>query len=123
MKRYRRAATIRMTELFVRTSLANFSKALSFQEVDYLSWIENRSSAHASGNLHSPNADELRFLPRLPVLKEHGDDFSKILRYFVFISALGVSSGPTWNVSHVNSGIGIHLDDKIESSHGVFALD
>jgi len=105
-----------MPVLSVRPALADFQEPKSLEEPGHLARLQDRNRSHLR-NLDSLDSYEFRFELRLTVLKEHLDDFTKILTQLVNARALAMRSGPTRDVADIKSGIGISFDDDVEGPH------
>ncbi len=63
----------------MRTALPNFHEAERFESGDHFERFQYWEFRHGSGHLHFSGANELRFQPRLAVVKNHPDDFDEVL--------------------------------------------
>ena len=75
---HRCRSSIRMSELPMRTSLANLDETESQKDCNDFARFKNGKVAHRSGDCDLLNSDELGFQLRLAVLQQHGDDFLKV---------------------------------------------
>ena len=78
MKGHRRALSTSVPELLVGTSLAYLNETQSHKNSNDLRGLQYRNVPHPSGNDNSLNAHELRVEFRLPRLKQHLQNLSKI---------------------------------------------
>ena len=78
MKRYGRAATVRMPKLSVRASLPDFRKPQLSQKRHDLARLENRRLRHVLRHFDGLSADELALESGVAFLKEHLDDFLEV---------------------------------------------
>jgi len=116
---HRRAPSIRMPKLAVRTSLANQGKVQLPQNPHHLARLENRSAAHESADGDGLSSYEFSIKTRLTILKEHGDNFLKVFLQFIEGSALGMRPGKTRNVTDIELGFLAPLDDGCEALHEI----
>jgi hypothetical protein len=123
MKRNRRAAAVRVTELLVRPFLSNLSKAERNESRHDFRRLENRQLAfrHCLAHLNRLGSDELGFQGRLAILEQHLDDFGQIPIQFFDRFALGMRTGKAGNISNVEARVGAPLDDGRVGSHTKFS--
>ena len=75
-------ATIGVSELLVRASLPDLSKAQALKKGHHLARLEDRWLRHGSG-LDGLDADEFGFELGFSILEEEGDDFLQVAVEFV----------------------------------------
>jgi hypothetical protein len=111
-----RAPAVRMTELLVRASLADFDEPKPRQSADW--WGFSGGTEGISGHLDVRCTYELRLELRLSVFKEHRDDFAQVGLQLVQRSTLGVRAGPPWDVADENSCRRVLFNHCREVPHG-----
>lgn len=100
-----------MPELFVRSTLPDLHKPEFAKDGNHLTRLENRQFRHFSAHSDELGTDELRLHGRLPIFKEHLDDFSKVCVQFIERLALAVCSRKAGDKPDVEPGFGRALDD------------
>ena len=113
----RRYATIGMSILAVRTTLADLNESETREDGDDFPRLENGDVTHRLGDLDRLRSNELAVELGRAILKQHGDDFFKVLVEFVERGALGVRTRPPGDIAHEQPCGLVALDDRREALH------
>ena len=109
-----RPATVRVSILAVGSSLADFREAKPAEKRHHLARLQDGRPGHGLRHLDGLNANEVAFEPWIAVFQKHLDHFLDIRPQFVERLALAMRPREARDPAHVQSGIGVPLDDRRE---------
>jgi hypothetical protein len=110
MKRHRCTATSGITELLVRTALANFGEA-EFDKNGYdFIGFEDRNIAHDSSYGNVLNPDKLRLQDGLAVFQKHCNYVVQVVIDFIQRFALGMRARKPGNETNEQAGLWAPFD-------------
>lgn len=123
VNRHGRRTSVSVSELLVRSALPDFHETERHKEGDHLAWLEDGSGQHVTSR-HDDGlgTDEFGLHCRLSVVKEHGDNFPKVVVELFEGCALAVCAGKAGHISSVEArvrttlydgGVGVH---RVEDS-------
>ena len=117
MKGDSRAASAAVSELLVRPALPDFGKPQLLQDGDDFAWLQNGNIAHGSGDGDVLHSHKLRLQNGLAVLKQHSDDFLKVMVELVHGCALRVRAREARDKADECAGLRTPLDNSRVGSH------
>lgn len=100
-----------MPELLVRSALSRNLETKLLQQARNLLRLQDWRFWHRLGNDNLLGTDKVGFERRLPVFKQHGDDFSEVFAQFVQGFALGMRAWKPGNVSNEQTRVRAMLND------------
>ncbi len=104
-------SAVGMHKALVGAFLANFLKAYSFEDGNYLSWLEDRNGQHSSDRNHL-RADELANHIGPSVLKDQVNHFLEIFIEFLKSLALAVRAWKTRDIANIKPSVQTTLHNR-----------
>lgn len=105
MKWNRCAAACCITELLVRSALADFGEAEFDKNGDNFIWFEDRNIAHESSDSDVLNPNKLRLQHRLAVFQKHCNDLVQIAIDLIQRFSLRVGAGEAGHETNEQTGL------------------
>jgi hypothetical protein len=110
-------ATISMTELFVGSALAGLRKAEPFEKLGDLASFEDGKRTQGLSYEDRMGANEINFQAWLPVLEKQLDHLAEVRLQLIEALGLGMGARPTGDMTNIQAGFGIALDDGGKATH------
>ena len=112
MKWYRCAAACSITELFVRSALANLSETRFEQDRNDLVGFEGRNIAHDSSDGDVLNSDKFGLQNGVAVFQKHFNNFVKVVVDLIQSFSLGMGTRETGNKTNKQASLWASLSDR-----------